>query len=110
MVGPRARRSSRRNPPPTGEDEVAGAAATEGSSTPTQAPAVARAPTPYSAIERAGTGVCGSPRRNPSLVKRVINEPPEQALGALIDNSGFCALTLNPPPLFTPVESYLQSC
>ena len=109
MAGPRARRSPCRNPPPTGKDEFAGAAPTEGSGTPTQAPAVARAPTPYSAIERAGTRARSSPHRNPSPVKRIINEPAEQALGALINSSAFCALTLNPPPLLTPVKSYSQS-
>ena len=69
MAGPRARRSPRRNPLPTGKDEVAVAAPTEGSGTPTPTPAVARAPTPYSAIEMAGTCARSSPRQNPSPVK-----------------------------------------
>ena len=77
MAGPRARRSPRRNPPPTGKDEVAGVAPTEGSGTPTQAPAVARVPTLYSAIEMAGTRVRSSPR-------------------ASIDSSGSHAFTLIP--------------
>ena len=46
MARPPARRSPRRNPPPTGEDEPAGPAPTEGSDTYTPAPAVSRAPTP----------------------------------------------------------------
>ena len=49
MAGPRTRRSPRRNPPPGGEDELAGGppgAPTEGSNTPTHSPAVSRAPTP----------------------------------------------------------------
>ena len=37
---------------------------------------------------------CRSPCQNPLPVKRVINEPAEQALRALIDNNGFRALTL----------------
>lgn len=45
MAGPRTRRSPRRNPPPTGEDELAGAP-TEGSGTPTPTPVISRAPTP----------------------------------------------------------------
>ena len=90
MAGPRARQSPRWNPPPTVNDEVAGVAPIEGSGTPTQAPAVSRAPTPYSAIEMAGTCARSSPR-------------------ASIDSSGFCALTLIPPPLLTPVKSYSQS-
>ena len=95
MAGPRARRSPRRNPPPTREDEVAGAAPTKGSGTSTQAPAVARSPTPYS-IEMAGTHACSSPRRNPSPVKHGNDEPAEQAPGALIDSNGSLALTLIP--------------
>ena len=70
---------------------------------------VARVPTPYSAIEMAGTCACSSPRRNPSPVKHVIDEPAEQAPGASINSSGFRALIFNPLPLLTPVESYLQS-
>ena len=50
MARPPARRSPRRNPPPTGEDELAGAAQgpapTEGSDTSTPAPAASRVPTP----------------------------------------------------------------
>ena len=49
MAGPRTRRSPRRNPPPGGEDELAGGppgAPTEGSHTPTHFPAVSWAPTP----------------------------------------------------------------
>ena len=46
MTGPRARRSPRQNPLPTGKDELAGAAPTEGSGTPTPTPVVSRAPTP----------------------------------------------------------------
>ena len=95
MAGSRARRSPRWNPSPTGKDMVAGAAPTEGSGTPTQAPAVARSPTPYS-IEMAGTCARSSPRRNPSPVKRGNNEPAEQAPGALIDSSGSHTLTLIP--------------
>ena len=47
MAVPRTRHSSRRNPPPTGENELAGAL-TNGSGTlaPTLIPAVSRAPTP----------------------------------------------------------------
>ena len=71
--------------------------------------AVACVPTPYSAIKMAGTRAYQSPCQNPLPVKHVIDEPAEQAPGASIDNSGFCALTLIPPPLLTPVESYLQS-
>ena len=71
--------------------------------------AVARVATPYSAIKMAGTRACRSPRRNPLPVKRVIDEPAEQAPGVSINSSGFCALTLIPPPLLTPVESYSQS-
>ena len=72
MAGSRARRSPRRNLPPTGADEVAGAAPTEGSDTPTQAPAVARAPIPYSAIAMARPRACRSPRRNPSSAKSTL--------------------------------------
>ena len=46
MAGPRARRSPRRNPPPAGEDELAGAVPTEGSDTPTPTPVMSCAPTP----------------------------------------------------------------
>ena len=46
MARPAARRSSRRNLPPAGEDELAGAVPTEGSGTPTPTPVVSRAPTP----------------------------------------------------------------
>ena len=46
MARPLACRSPRRNPSPTGEDEPAGPAPTEGSDTYTPAPAVSRAPTP----------------------------------------------------------------
>ena len=46
MAGPRARRSLCRNLPPGGEDELAGAAPTEGNGTPTPTPVVSRAPTP----------------------------------------------------------------
>ena len=46
MARPPACRSPRRNPPPTGKDEPAGPAPTEGSDTYTPAPAVSRAPTP----------------------------------------------------------------
>ena len=45
MAGPRACRSPCRNPPSVGEDELAGAAPTEGSGTPTPTPVVSRAPT-----------------------------------------------------------------
>ena len=109
MAGPRACRSPHRNFPPTGKDEVAEASPTEGSGTLTPMPALAHVLTPYSAIEMAGTRACSSPCQNPSPVKRVINEPAEQAPGALINSSGFCTFTLNPPPLPTPVESYSQS-
>ena len=71
--------------------------------------AVARVSTLYSAIEMAGTCACSSPCQNPSPVKYVIDEPAEQAPEALINSSGFRALTLNPLPLLTLVESYLQS-
>ena len=50
MAGPRACRSSCLKPPPTSEDELAGAAPIEGSSTPTPTPAVSYAPTPTPAI------------------------------------------------------------
>ena len=49
MAGPRTRRSPHRNPPPGGEDEVAGGppgAPTEVNNTPTYSPAVSWAPTP----------------------------------------------------------------
>ena len=46
MARPLARRSPRRNAPPAGEDELAGAVLTEGSGTPTPTPVVSRAPTP----------------------------------------------------------------
>ena len=49
MAGPRARRSPRRNPPPAGEDELAGAvpgAPTDDSGTPSHTPAMSRVPTP----------------------------------------------------------------
>ena len=46
MAGPCACRSPCRNPLPAGEDELAGAAPTEGSGTPTPTPVVSRAPTP----------------------------------------------------------------
>ena len=52
MAGPRSRRSPRRNPPPGGEDELAGGppgAPTEGSNTPTPSPPVSRAQTPADA-------------------------------------------------------------
>ena len=109
MAGPCARRSPRRNPLPTGKDEVAGAAPTEGSGTPTPTSAVAYAPTPYSAIEMAGTRARNSSYRNPSTVKRGNGEPADQTPGALIDSRGFYALTLILPLLLTPVESYSQS-
>ena len=53
MAGPRARYSPRRNPPPTGKDELAGAAPTEGSGTLTPTPVVSRAPTPAPATASA---------------------------------------------------------
>ena len=46
MAGPRACRNPRRNPPPAGEDELAGAAPTKGSGTSTPTPVVSRASTP----------------------------------------------------------------
>ena len=61
MAGPRSRRSPRRNPPPGGEDELAGGppgAPTKGSNTPTPSPPVSRAqtstnaPTPTAAPPR----------------------------------------------------------
>ena len=45
MAGPRACRSPCRNPRPTSKDELAGAAPTEGSGTPTPIPVMLRAPT-----------------------------------------------------------------
>ena len=79
MAGSCARRSICRNPTPTGKDEVAGAALSEGSGSPTQASTVARAPIPYSAIKMAGTRARNSPCQNPSPVKRGNNEPAEQS-------------------------------
>ena len=52
MAGPRSRRSPRRNPPPGGEDELAGGlpgAPTKGSNTPTPYPPVFWAQTPADA-------------------------------------------------------------
>ena len=46
MPGPRACRSPRRNSPPAGEDELTGAAPTEGSGISTLTPVVFRALTP----------------------------------------------------------------
>ena len=46
IAGPCACCNPRRNPPPAGEDELVGAAPTEGNSTPTPTPVVSRAPTP----------------------------------------------------------------
>ena len=96
MVGLRARRSLCQKPLSNGKDKLAGATPTESSGTPIQAPAIARSPTPYS-IEIARTRARSSPCQNPSPVKRGNDKPTEQALGALIDSSGFCALTFIPP-------------
>ena len=52
MTGPRTRRSLRCNPPPDGENELAGSlpgALTESSNTPTSSPPVFRAQTPTDA-------------------------------------------------------------
>ena len=52
MTGPRTRRSPRHNPPPGGEDELAGGlpgAPTKGSNTSTPSPPVSRAQTPADA-------------------------------------------------------------
>ena len=49
MAEPRACRSPRRNPHPAGEDELAGAAPTESSGTPTPTLVVSRALTPAAA-------------------------------------------------------------
>ena len=95
MVGLCACQSIRQNPPPTGKDELAGATPTYGSGTPTQAPAIAHSPIPYF-IKMAGTCACSSPRQNPSMVKHGNDEPVEQASGASINSSGFCALTFIP--------------
>ena len=46
MAGPHARRSPRWNFRPAAEDELANAASTEGSGTPTRTPVVSRAPIP----------------------------------------------------------------
>ena len=92
MIGLCARRSLCQNPSPTSKDELAEATPTEGSGTLTQAPAVARSPTPYF-IKMAGTCAYSSSCRNFSSVKCGNNEPAEQDSGALIDSSGFCALT-----------------
>lgn len=46
MAGPNARWSPQRNPPPTGKGELAGAAPTNDSGTPTCTPAVSPAPAP----------------------------------------------------------------
>ena len=78
MGRPRSRRSLCQNPPPTGKDELIGAIPTEGSGTPTQASVVARSPTLYF-IKMARPRACQSPCQNPSPVKRVIDEPAEQA-------------------------------
>ena len=53
MAGPRVCRSPRRNPPLTGEDELAGAAPTEGSGTPIPTPVLSHAPTPAPATASA---------------------------------------------------------
>ena len=53
MAGPRACRSPYWNPCPAGEDELAGAAPTEGSGTRTLTPVVSRAPTPAPATTSA---------------------------------------------------------
>ena len=50
MAGPRGRRSPCRNLLPAGEDELAGAAPSEGNSTPTSTPAVSLASIPGPAI------------------------------------------------------------
>ena len=58
MAGPRARHSPRWNPPPAGEDELAGAAPrapTNDNGTPSHTPAVLRAPTPAPAPPPAPT-------------------------------------------------------
>ena len=55
MAGPRICRRTRRNPPPAGEDELAGAAPTEGSGGSTPTPIVSRAPTPAPATALAAT-------------------------------------------------------
>ena len=65
MAGPRARRSPRRNPRPAGEDELAGAAPTEGSGTPTPTPVVSRAPTPAPA-----TAPAAAPSSDTELFKQ----------------------------------------
>ena len=72
MAGSRARWSPRQNLPPTGADEIAGTAPTEGSDTPTQASAVAHTSIPYSAIAMARPRACQSPRQNPSSAKTTL--------------------------------------
>ena len=55
MTGSRVCWSPCRNPPPTGKDELAGVALSEGSGTPTLIPAMSRVFTPYFTIKIART-------------------------------------------------------
>ena len=91
MAGLHARRTPHWNSPPTEKDEVDGAAPTKGNDTSTLIPTVARASTPYSPIEMAGTRACSSPCQNSSPVKPFIDEPAKRVLGVLINHNGSCA-------------------
>ena len=108
MVGLYACENLRQNPPLNGKYELAGAIPTRRSGTPTQAPSMARFPTPYF-IEMVKTRICSSPCQNPSPVKRGNNELAKQAPKALINSNNFCALTLIPPRAhYIPLHSPLQ--
>ena len=65
MARPRACGSPCWNPPPANEDELAGAAPTEGSGTPTPISVVSRAPTPAPA-----TAPVGAPSSDTKLLKQ----------------------------------------
>ena len=67
MAGPRACRSPRWNSPPASEDELASAALTEGSSTPTPTAVVSHAPTPALA-----TALAAAPSSDNELFKQFI--------------------------------------
>ena len=65
MAGPCACRSPCRNPPPAGEDELAGAALTESSGTPTPTSVMSRTPTPAPA-----TAPAAAPSSDTKLFKQ----------------------------------------
>ena len=81
MAGPCARRSPCRNPPPAGEDDLAGATLTERSGTPILTPVMSRAPTPAPA-----TTFVGAPSLDNKLFKQFIKAYLEAQVPGWIEN------------------------